>query len=57
MLGAELLQEGGHSILLEYRELKIVREAAPREARRDLWVSRRAAHTSDIGTCETVAMW
>ncbi len=57
ILAAELLQGGGHSIVLVPRAREAVREA-PRDARRDLGaLARRAAHASHIGTCETVAMW
>jgi hypothetical protein len=64
MLLAEASQEDGHIIVLILRAREIVREAAPREARRDLGVgvlarrsARRSAHANDVGTCETVAMW
>jgi hypothetical protein len=58
ILGAETLEEGGHSIVLVHRALKIVRETAPGHARRDLGlVACRTADAGNIGTCETVAIW
>ena len=56
-LAVEALHEDGNLIILIRRTREKVREAAPREARRDLGAARRAAHCSDEGTCETKAMW
>ncbi len=51
ILAAKVLQEVGHSTILVGRARKIVREAAPREASRDLaCLARSAAHASHMGT-------
>jgi len=55
---AEVLEEGGHGLLLVLRAFKVVREAAARESRCDLrQIVRRSADGGDIGTCKSVAMW
>jgi hypothetical protein len=54
ILLAEASLEDGHIIDLIRRDREMVRETAPREARRDLGtLARRPTHASDIGTCET----
>lgn len=51
-------EEGIHRIVLVVPARKVVREATTGEVRRDLGVeARRAADTSDIRTCKSVAVW
>ena len=58
ILVAEVLEEGGHCVSLVGREVKVVREAATGDARRNLGVFvRHAADASDLGTYESVMVW
>ncbi len=58
ILATETLEEGGYIIVLVDKAREIVRESASGEACRDLGeMARRAADASDVGTCETVAIW
>ena len=58
MLAAEFPEVGGHGFLLVVRARKIVREAAPGEARCDFGeLTRCPANAGDKGTYETMVVW
>src|ERR1700761_773454 len=58
ILVAQLLEEGGHGLVLVRRAIKVVREAATGHSRSPLRIKlRRPADGSDIGTYESMAMW
>jgi len=58
MLAAEVLEEFGYRTVLVVRAWKVEREAASRQLRRDLGeVVSSATDASDVGTCETMAIW
>ncbi len=58
ILAALDLEEFGHDSLLVRRARKVEREAASGDFRRDLGiVACRATDASDVGTCETKAIW
>ncbi len=58
ILAAEVLEEGGHSIILVAWAGKVRRETTPEMPAATFGVPvRRTADASDPGTCELEAMW